>query len=481
MTKEELIARLQDIEWSDFEVKAAKSDLPKSIWETVCAFANGSGGWIVLGVKQRAQSFEIHGVDNVEKLEQDFFCTLRSQKFNVKLFAIAYKYDIEGKRVLAFFIPSSETKPVYIGSPANTFIRMGSGDQRATQHEVMALFRDQSFGVRSEQSVPDTNIHMLNQSSLHNFRAIVRLQKTLTQYDGADDEEFCRKVGITDRNGCLTYGGLITFGEAPYTFRYIPTFCADYVEIPGSGKGAMTNNYTYRIPEQENLWDAAKIIERRLRTLVDTPMTGISEYGLAEEDSSQLEILREAMANMMMHADHFSPMRSCIHVFDDRIEFLNPGGFPKSVDEIESQLTSLPRNPVIAKLFRLAKLSENLGYGIPKLKRWEQLTGRKMTIHAAIDHVVVTFYFKNRQDDSSDNSGFNGNVGKNVGKNVDKKFSDRQRQILEFMKESPMISLVEMSKRLGVSSKTVEREIARMSDIVRRVGSKKGGHWKVEE
>ena len=28
MTKEELVARLRDIEWDDFEVKAAKSELP---------------------------------------------------------------------------------------------------------------------------------------------------------------------------------------------------------------------------------------------------------------------------------------------------------------------------------------------------------------------------------------------------------------------------------------------------------------------
>ena len=34
MTKDELVARLHDIEWDDFEVKAAKSDLSKNIWET---------------------------------------------------------------------------------------------------------------------------------------------------------------------------------------------------------------------------------------------------------------------------------------------------------------------------------------------------------------------------------------------------------------------------------------------------------------
>lgn len=44
MTKEELIERLDDIEWEDFEVKSARNELPKNIWESVSAFANCSGG-----------------------------------------------------------------------------------------------------------------------------------------------------------------------------------------------------------------------------------------------------------------------------------------------------------------------------------------------------------------------------------------------------------------------------------------------------
>jgi len=131
MTKAELVARLHDIEWDDFEVKAAKSDLPKNIWETVSAFSNTSGGWIVLGVKQSGKTFNVQGVDNIEKLEQDFLGTLRSEKFSQTIFARPKRYDIDGCKLLAFYIPEVDTKPVYFGNPTNTFLRRGSGDQRA--------------------------------------------------------------------------------------------------------------------------------------------------------------------------------------------------------------------------------------------------------------------------------------------------------------------------------------------------------------
>lgn len=52
MTKEELLDRLNDIEWNDFEVKEASGGLPSSMWETVSAFSNTAGGWIVVGAKE---------------------------------------------------------------------------------------------------------------------------------------------------------------------------------------------------------------------------------------------------------------------------------------------------------------------------------------------------------------------------------------------------------------------------------------------
>lgn len=90
MTKEELLTRLSDIEWNDFEVKEASGGLPKSMWETVSAFSNTAGGWIILSVKEKktdnGSEFVVNGVTNPEQIEQDIVTTLRScTKFNVPL------------------------------------------------------------------------------------------------------------------------------------------------------------------------------------------------------------------------------------------------------------------------------------------------------------------------------------------------------------------------------------------------------------
>ncbi|MCQ2073435.1 MAG: ATP-binding protein, partial [Bacteroidaceae bacterium] len=153
MTKEELITHLQDIEWEDFEAKEAKDKVPSNVWESVSAFSNTSGGWIVFGVKQVGKKFEVQGVSDGERIESDFLNTLRGgQKMSCKIFPEAQKYSIDGKTVLAFHIPSSPSKPAYFGGTvANTFIRSGSGDRRATEVEINAMFRDQMFGVKSEQ------------------------------------------------------------------------------------------------------------------------------------------------------------------------------------------------------------------------------------------------------------------------------------------------------------------------------------------
>ena len=390
MTKEELLLKLADIEWDDFECKSCQNKMSEDVWSTVSAFSNTSGGWIVFGIRQEGKKFEIQGVNNGEKTESDFLNTLRGEKFNMRLSAKGMKYNFDGKLVLAFFVPSSIVKPIYYGNPINTFIRTGSGDRRATETEIMAMMRDQAFGSKSEQIVEGTSLLDLNKGSLETYRNQIRNDNPSFPYKNLSDEQFCEKVGIS-KDGRLTIGGILMLGQRDVVQRHVNNFWIDYLEIPGKSLAEARVRYTYRMQEQDNIWESYQIILQRLRNFVNAPYEARPD-GIGAEDESQLYALREGLTNCCAHADYFSPMHPTIRVFADRIELQNPGRFMFPLSELRTKIHSIPRNPSIIKFFRYAKLGENAGYGIDKMLAWEQLTKGKVEFSSDLVSSTITYW-----------------------------------------------------------------------------------------
>ena len=84
--------------------------------------------------------------------------------------------------------------------------------------------------------------------------------------------------------------------------------------------------------------------------------------------------------------------RSSIHAFTDKIEFMNAGSLPMPAEQMVRTFYSSLRNPTIAKLFRFANISENVGLGVGKLFSWKQLTGNDVTCESDRNVVRVTFF-----------------------------------------------------------------------------------------
>lgn len=472
MTKEELLSKLKKTEWTDFEVKEALEKMPKNVWETVSAFSNSQGGWIVFGIVEHKKKigtfYEIQGVQNIEKLESDFTNTLRGgQKFNQRIAALPQRFEIDGKDIVAFYIPVSEIKPVYIGHPSETYIRIGSSDQHATQFEINALFREQSYGKKSAEVVIGSSYTDINQSSFQDYRNYVKAYNPSLKYNALSDENFCIKTGITT-NGMLTIGGLLMFGNLEKILEFNPDFNIDYIEIPGSSLQEAPTRYTYRMPEQENIWDCFKSISYRLRTRLDNPFSPQSN-GFAPDDESQMYCVREALINFLAHADYFSEIHSTVRVFDDRIELQNPGSFPVDLKLVGLSLVSQPRNPNILRFFKLAKLSENGGYGIDKINEWKQLTGYEVSINSSITYSEVKFALP-----------INANQRQSTPKVEE---NGVEKKILALIGDNNRIQLKEISKRLEIPKRTLDRIITAMktNGIIKRVGSARGGYWEISK
>ena len=493
MLKSELFKRLQDIEWEDFEVKEANSELPRSVWETVSAFSNTAGGWIVLGVKETGKKYEIVGVSNSVKLEQDFTTSLRGEKFNVKITPGGKKYDFEGKIVLAFYIPVSDKKPVYFNSLTNTFIRTGSGDQRATKEEIDAMYRDQAFGTRTDKIIPESDVSWIDKVSFVQYREYIKRNNPEHTYNRLSDEEFLNKLRIVI-DGKLTYSGLLFLGRNDRIQSVITDFRIDYFEIPGTSYSDAAARYTFRLGEQENIWQYYFSIFSRLARQIDLPFK-IQADGTSTTEYPYMEALREALVNLLQHTEYFSPMKPRIRSFYDRIEFLNPGALPKPLERLIQEDISLPRNGIVAKLFRVADLSENGGYGFDKMnKGWKSYNNSEPQYLSEIDFFKVTFNTIKAntgksgkpKKDSLQNLNDAQSSGQTGGQSSGQtpgfvKPTKRQIDVLLLIYANLSVTRKELAKQLKINESAVQRHIAalRKKGIIERVGGDYGGHWKI--
>ncbi len=485
MTREELIERIQDIEWDDFEAKAARTTLPKSTWETVSAFSNTSGGWILLGVAQHEKKFEIEGVENGEKIESDFITTLRcKEKFNHIISVLAKKFDLDGKQVLAFFVPSSELKPIWFGNPKNTYIRTGSGDQQATDLEIAALYRDQAFGTQSEKTIDGTTIADLNIASFVSYRRYIQTFNPMFRANKYNDSHFCEYTGIL-RYGMLTYAGLLMFGNNDAVRQYVNNFWIDYIEIPGTSYSEAAVRFSYRLQELDNIWEAYEAIIQRLRLHVDAAPFTPRPDGFAPDDDSQLYALREGLVNMCSHADYFSPMHPTVRVFDNRITFQNPGKIVVDMKHLRDRYQSSPRNPTILKLFRYTKISDNAGYGMDKIYSWERLTGEKVDIETDVMCTNVTFWRPKigtsvkRKEETIESITTpittpvtTPKLKRNEGKII-------RAKIIRIIKSSPTLSKAEIADLCGLKEEGVRYHIRKLRDDVglHWEGNSRNGRW----
>jgi len=217
----------------------------------------------------------------------------------------------------------------------------------------------------------------------------------------------------------------------------------------------------------KNIWETVSAFANSAGGWIVLGVVG--HMGIGKEDNKQTNALREGLVNLLIHSDYFSPMKPRIRVFTNRIEFENPGSLPRPIKELMKEDVSLPRNPVLAKLFRCAKLCETAGYGIDKILSWEEFSNEKVLFETSIDKTKVTFMLsKNSQKTLKNNT-------KNVTENV------TENEIIDLINKNNNISTTEIAEKLSVSRMTIHRYLEKLKSkgLIERVGADKGGHWMV--
>jgi ATP-dependent DNA helicase RecG len=358
----DLIAALRAVETDSLHVEAkrAENELPRRLWETVSAFSNTPGGGVLILGLNELSGFELVGVKNPKKIQQDLASLCAEMEPTVR--AVIDLHRVEGKTLVVAEVPEVEIgqKPCYYrgaGLTNGAFIRIGDGDRKLSGYEVQVMLASRGQPREDEAPVPEASLADLD------AELVAGLLGRLRQPEGSifrrlPDEEALRtlKALVPHENGWVpSLGGLLTLGAYPQQF--FPALGATFVVYPTPRVGEPG-------PQGERLLDNRRFdgpIPRILRPALDALQRNMKRRavvrGLFREDLWEYPetAIREALVNALAHRDLSGFARGTpvqIQMFPDRLALINPGGLfgPVTVERLGEEGISSARNQVLMKL-----------------------------------------------------------------------------------------------------------------------------------
>ena len=224
--------------------------------------------------------------------------------------------------------------------------------------------------------------------------------RALHGIEAGDRAGALRRINALTRDGKATLAGYLAMGVYPQ--QEFPQLTIDVAVHPGTAKSQdpatrFLDRQNCDGPAPEAIQDAVLAVLRNLsvRRVVD---------GVGGRDVPEIpeEVLREAIANAVMHRDYSAQVRGqqiAVDVYSDRVEVISPGGFwggrtKDNLDEGHSE----SRNPDLARLLTRVPMPdgqttvcENQGSGVPLMIGQMRRHGLPAPDYSAstLDHVVV--------------------------------------------------------------------------------------------
>jgi ATP-dependent DNA helicase RecG len=408
------------------EFKSQLTDFSPLI-KTSIAFANGTGGRIVIGVEDKTR--EIIGITEKERIRiQDDFPNSLYDSASPYLIPQIYEQNFGAKSVAIIEIPASPRKPYFLktaGVANGTYIRIGSSTRKANQEYIQDLLRE-GQRLTFDEEIVHQPIDILDMELLKHF-----FGKSITNKRLLADKIIIHQAANKELLA-PTVTGVLMFSDQPHT--YISEALIRCSRFKGKeGRDILrTEEITGSIEQQSVM--VMKILEAWLST--DYELHGAKLTGNLPIPH---EALREAILNALLHRKYNIPGAIKIAIYDDRLEIFSPGCFPGLIDinNLGDGITYL-RNPNLVKLARHMRLIETLGTGIRLIFDSCYKAGVKAPVfHDEGDFVKVVFYFQ---------------------AHLESKISDIDT-ILNFMKSRKQTTSSEISRYLGISRNTAIRKL----------------------
>lgn len=406
---DETLAALLTAETARVDWKAGGD--PEKIVATLAAFGNDyeevGGGWVICGVEERRSAAGVEAVpvglsdDALRRVQGKVLDWCRKYLHpailpRVETHPVA---DNPGHRLLMFYM-GAQNRVVSVQRGQGRiayYVRVGDDVREATSAILEALY--QRKGIEApflDQPCAAATMADLDVEFARRTLAAFDLHRDPADYLEPDARldalarPLVRRVREPEGERAVpTYLALLLFGRTPTVF--LPGAQVDvtvYQGIHRSAEHSVMTQFTGPLP-----------------VLVEQIMARLSTHDAIEIDKSALlgeqnrwrfprRAVEEALVNALVHRDYTDQNPTKVALFDDRIEFSNPGGVVPALDAErvrEGTAGAHWRNASLATFMLRLKLAQTEGQGLRTiLDESRRVSGRTARIDPQPGRFVVT-------------------------------------------------------------------------------------------
>lgn len=366
---------LEQGEGLSVEFKRCGAVPEKDTFETVCSFANRQGGHILLGVNDDG-SVEGVNENSVISIERNIV----NVTSNPAVFSTAPGLEImhatvQGKCVIDVWVPMGPSVYRYKGI---VYDRVADVDVRLKGDEqISALYiRKQNF-YTEQRIYPHVTKDDLDMSILDRARELMRAYRPGHPWVGLSDDELLKAARLRTKNfqtgeEGFNLASVMLLGRDDTIMGVCPVYRTDAIL-----RRINADRYDDRIVVDTNLIDS-------YRQLHDFCMKWLPD-SFALDGGIRVDvrdvIVRELVANTLIHREYSSPFLSQLVIERDNIKTKNASRCMFAGRISPNNVSPTPKNPIIANFFAQIGFAEELGSGTRNLFKYSKLcTGKEPTL-----------------------------------------------------------------------------------------------------
>ncbi|MCL2712304.1 MAG: putative DNA binding domain-containing protein [Methanomassiliicoccaceae archaeon] len=473
---------LDEIAKKESETLEFKAELPDDslvFVKTMIAFSNGTGGLLVIGIKEGTHEPMGVSEDDQQDIEERITNAAASmcEPQMVPVFSWT-KY--KEKNVLIVTIRAGTEKPYHVKGKARsegTYIRIGPTTHLAKQAQIDEL---KQFG-----KVPFDK--QRNYETRMTDGATKKLCDDLSEYG---KRKFTKKdllsLQVIKEDAGTEYPtnayALLTGDISMGLYHIIE--CAAF---RGKEKGVFIDRATFREPIHEQIENAHRFVIKNIKVGQWLPGGTIAMQNIYEVPS---EAIRESIANAVTHRNYnVDNSNIYVAVFDDRIEIISPGILPPDTT-MSNALSgiSTPRNHTLASVFKSAGVTEGWGTGIRKIIKECRMCGLRdptfeqrspqqfvVTLYRSDKFDPEVWYRRMKESEAKESLPMNADIPTKVPNGL----TDEEKAVYNAILSGNGDSLKDLETFTGFSRAAVKRVLLGLKgkDVAGREGNKRNGRY----